>query len=401
MNARAVPLRPAGRVALVGLLGFGAAVGSGDLINLLVFFAPYAVVGALLVARRPRNPVSWLVLAIGFGFIPTSPPQDLDLAALEAGTASTRDFLLAWLATWGGGVGFLGHLALSLVFPTGRLPGGRWHGPAIALIAVEVGLLLLSATAPTLSFNPDLRPTPIVVPNRLAVLPDLPLWSLRPSADAISLLVILVLPAIGAGSMFVRLRHATGIERLQLRWLAAAIAFVVAGLAIGLGTFAISGDSFGGLGWIPAIVAYPCVPLAIGIAILRYRLYEIDRIISRTVGYLMVTALLVGVFAVVVVGLQALLASFTNSQGIPVAVSTLVVFALFQPLRRRVQSSIDRRFHRARYDAEQTQAAFAARLRHNVDLESLSTEIRDVLRATIAPASVGVWLRSEQPGSRR
>jgi len=147
-------------------------------------------------------------------------------------------------------------------------------------------------------------------------------------------------------------------------------------------------------------LAATSMPIAIGTAILRYRLYAIDRIISRTISYGLITAVLVGVFASVVVGLQAILARFTGGDTVPVAVSTLVVFASFQPLRRRVQSTIDRRFHRAHYDAERIQAAFAARLGNNVDLESLAVEVRTALDATIAPVWVGLWLRSRPGGDR-
>jgi uncharacterized membrane protein YidH (DUF202 family) len=367
-----------------------------------VFFVPYAAVGALLVTLRPGNPVSWLLLAMGFGFIPTSPPQDLDLAALEAGTASGRDFLIAWLSSWGGSLGFMGFLVLSLVFPTGRLPAGRWRGAAIALLAVDLALVLLSATAPSLSFNPDLRLNPIVVPNRLAVLPDLPLWSVLPTTDALSLLAVLVLPAIGACSMLVRYRHSSGVERLQLRWLTAAIGLVVIGVAIGLGVFAIFGGSLGVLGWIPALIAYLGVPLAIGIAILRYRLFDIDRIISRTLTYGLLTVLLVGVYAAGFALLQALLAPVTSGGGpVAVAASTLVVFALFQPLRRRVQTAMDRRFNRSRYDAQQTVTGFAAQLRDEVDLDRLRGELHTVVGRSLAPASVGIWLRPSERTAER
>jgi uncharacterized membrane protein YbhN (UPF0104 family) len=136
------------------------------------------------------------------------------------------------------------------------------------------------------------------------------------------------------------------------------------------------------------------MPVAIAVAILRYRLYEIDRIVSRTISYLIVTAGLVGVFAIVVVGLQAILASFTTGQGIPVAASTLVVFVMFQPLRRRVQSTIDRRFDRARYDGERTIASFAARLRDEVDLDSIIHDLRAVTGSTVQPGSASVWIRT-------
>ncbi len=393
MNTRPVALRPAGRLALAALVGLGAVVASIDL-STFVQFASYAAVGALLVTRRPRNTVSWLLLAMSFGFIGTTIPTDLDLVALQAGTASVRDFLIAWSVSWAGGVGFLGYVALSLVYPNGRFPAGRWRGPAIALIAVPGVLVLLAAMAPSISINPDGGLTSIRIPNRLAILPDLPLWRYAPRADSGGVLVIFVSLAIGVASMVVRYRRATGIERLQLRWLVAAIGFVVVALVFGLSCLVVFGGSLGVLGWIPAIIAYPTVPLAIGIAILRYRLYDIDRIISRTLTYGLLTVLLVGVYAAGFALLQALLAPVTRGGGpVAVAASTLVVFALFQPLRNRVQAAMDRRFNRSRYDAQQTVTGFAAQLRDEVDLERLRGELHTVVGRSLAPASVGIWLR--------
>jgi hypothetical protein len=144
------------------------------------------------------------------------------------------------------------------------------------------------------------------------------------------------------------------------------------------------------------LIAYAGIlatPIAIGVAITRYRLYEIDRIISRTIGYALVTSVLVIVFAGAVLGLQAVLEPLTGGNTVAVAASTLIVAALFQPLRRRIQSTVDRRFDRARYDGERTVAAFAARLRDQVELDSLETDLQGVVGQTVAPTSLGLWVR--------
>jgi hypothetical protein len=211
---------------------------------------------------------------------------------------------------------------------------------------------------------------------------------------------VLVLMAIGAGSLIVRYRGSTGILRLQLRWLVAAIAFVVVALAFGLTMLLVFGEALV-VGWIPAIVAYLTVPAAIGIAVLRYRLYDIDRIISRTISYGVVTATLVAVYAGVILLLQAPLGAVTGGDTVAVAASTLVAAGLFQPLRRRIQAATDRRFNRARYDGQRTAIDFAERLRDQVDLASLSGDIADVVEAALRPSSIGVWLRQPTSGPSR
>jgi hypothetical protein len=199
-----------------------------------------------------------------------------------------------------------------------------------------------------------------------------------------------------------RFQRSGGVERQQLKWfVAAAVVMTSALLVTGFFGFFVNDGPRNEWPLVLFALAATSLPIAIGIAILRYRLYSIDRIISRTISYGLITAVLVGVFATIVVGLQAILARFTGGDTVPVAISTLVVFVSFQPLRRRVQSTIDRRFQRAHYDAERTQAAFAARLRNNVDLESLSEEVRSVVAATIAPESVGLWLRPVHGGHGR
>ncbi len=193
--------------------------------------------------------------------------------------------------------------------------------------------------------------------------------------------------------MFVRLRRARGVERAQLRWLVWSMAFIVVGFIVGLVGDSIFVNGLGGAVWLPAIVAFCLPPVAIGIAILRYRLYEIDRIISRTISYGVVTLVLASLFVIVVLAAQAVLGPLTGSSTIAVAGSTLLVATLFQPIRRRVQRLVDRRFNRNRYDADRTVAAFAGRLRDEVDLEALRAEILATVSEAVEPSAVSLWLR--------
>jgi hypothetical protein len=293
----------------------------------------------------------------------------------------------------------VGYILLSLIFPSGQLPSGRWRRPAIAFIATCVALLVVTATAPSYAFNPDGRLVAIIVQNRLAIFSNLPPWSIFPT-DGSAILFVLALMAIGAGSLVVRYRRSTGILRLQLRWLVAAIALLVVGLAFFLGVLLV-GDALGLVTWIPAFVAYPAivaylaVPVAIGIAVMRYRLYDIDRLISRTISYGAVTATLVAVYAGVILLLQAPLGAVTGGDTIAVATSTLVAAALFQPLRRRIQGIVDRRFNRARYDAERTAATLAAELRDEVDPSRARSALLAAVDSAIKPQGVAVWIRGE------
>jgi len=205
---------------------------------------------------------------------------------------------------------------------------------------------------------------------------------------------IVVLVAAAAVSLLVRLRHARGTERQQLRWFAASIAFAVAAVAFGVTVSTLfPGSSETGLAWVLVILAFSATPIAVGLAVLRYRLYEIDRIISRTLGWALVTGLLGATFAGLVVGLQALSTRVTGGNTLAVAASTLVVAALFQPLRRRVQGAVDRRFNRARYDARHTTDTFARHVRNELDLGQLRSALIDTAGVAVRPVTATVWLR--------
>ncbi len=386
MNRHEPRVGLAGVVALGGLLVVGTFLATADPFT-LVFYLSYALVGAYLIIKRPRNIIGWLLVGIGFGFVSTTTSPDLDTAALLRGDATLRDTFTTWVNGWGGWATYVAFLALTTVVPGGRFPQGRGRRVAISLLAVGVVVVVLSAVAPTTSVNTD-GVTTIYVPNPVSVLPNLPLWSALHVAEWSGLVIVSAL-AIGVVQMVRRYRASSGIERQQLRWLVAAVAFVFAAVMTGLVSLAIFGDAIGGAAWIPAIIAYPTIPLAVGVAVMRYRLFEIDRIISRTIGWALVTGCLVAVFAGGVLALQAVLAGFTQGQTLAVAASTLVAFALFQPLRRRVQRAVDRRFDRARYDGERTAVAFAERLRDQVDLAELEADIAGTISATLRPTSTG------------
>ena len=230
----------------------------------------------------------------------------------------------------------------------------------------------------------------MTVPNPAALLPNLPIWGVvTPDTVILPIAVLMVAAAI---SVVVRHRRAAGIERQQLRWFSAALAFVVLAVVGGyiVGTLIPEiGDQ--GPQWL--------VPIAIGIAVLRYRLYDIDRIISRAIGYLVVTSVLVAAFALLVLGLTSVLEPLTGGNTLAVAGSTLVVAALFQPLRARVQRGVDRRFDRSRYDGERLLAALGERLRDEVDLAAIRGEVLATVDAAVRPSGPGLWLRRPDAGA--
>lgn len=390
-GGRVAPMSVPARLLLGVLLILGAVLAAIDPFT-LAFYASYAALGALLVVRRPRNAVGWLSLAIGASFIGTTVRGDLDVDRLVAGTAPLDQFLWAWIASWAGTLAFALIVALTVVFPHGRLPEGRWLRRVGAMLLVaSATTVVLAVLSPTVSFNPDGGPESMVIPNRFGLLGWLPIWAvLTPDLLFAPVIPILVVAMI---TIVLRYRQATGILRLQLRWLVAAVSFVVLAVLVGLSSIALLPEDPGVLAWIPAIIAYPCVPIAIAVAVLRYRLYEIDRLISRTIGWALVTALLVGVFVGTIVALQAVLAPFTNNDTLAVAASTLFAAALFQPVRRRVQDAVDRRFNRSRVDAQRAVDAFGAQLRDEVDLVTIRGRLIVVADRAVQPRSIGLWMR--------
>jgi hypothetical protein len=360
------------------------AILSSDIPAFVLATLSATTVGVLLASRRPRHPVGWLLLGLG-----------LPVALSGVATGYANYGLMArpgalpaadWAALYHG-VSVLAALAalqfVLLLTPTGSLPSPRWRWWAgVAAGSAVVAL----ATSLVLPFDPPYQayPNPLEIPALAGLL--------RPLSDLTWAVTALGLP-VGAASLLLRFRRARGVERQQLRWLvlAAALAAAVLAatlLALAVGLVGSTGDEVL-LGWMSAVVL-GLMPLATGAAILRYRLYDLDRIVSRTVAYGLLTVLLGGGYAVVVLGLGQLLG---RDSTLVVAGATLAVAALFQPARRRVQGAVDRRFNRRRYDAARTIQGFSTRLREQVDLDALTAELLVVADQTMQPTRVSIWLR--------
>jgi hypothetical protein len=351
-------------------------------IPLLVAAVSAATVGALVGSRRPAHPVGWLLLGLGLlvvvngvasGYVTyglVARPGALPAASYLAGIANGIEVL--WLAC----VGFI-----LLLTPTGSLPSPRWRWWARVAAAAPVLLVLLAAVDPQ-----PLAPEHPEVDNPLAV--PVPTGLLLAVA-AVAALIVLATLVGAAGSLVMRFRRARGTERQQLRWLAvgAALAAMALLVAVAAGAMGRDGVVLAALGTCVALL-----PLATGAAVLRYRLYDLDRILSRTLAYGLLTVLLGSGYASVVLGLGQLLGRDSN---LVVATATLAVAAVFQPTRRRIQALVDRRFNRRRYDAAQTIQAFSARLRQQVELDSLTGELLGVVEQTMQPTQVSLWLRPQ------
>ena len=355
--------------------------GVAAIILYLVGLASFTAVGALLCARVPENPIGVLLLAAGTVLV----------AAIAIGTYSDIGRLQVppwpgWeAARIVGDVTFIypfviAFIGVPLVFPDGHLPSPRFRWVVRITVADMVVWTLLGVLFDTGS-----------TPRTPA------LAFLAPVADVLQPFV-LVATLIGFGgsvlAVSLRFRHGTTVQRQQVKWLAADVAIAAILLLPALLLTDASPELSGTLSGF-AIIAMFALPIVIAIAILRYRLYEIDRLVSRTVGWAIVTGVLVAVFLGAVALLQAVLAPFTKENTIAVAASTLVAFALFQPLRRRVQRAVDRRFDRARYDGERTVQAFSGRLRHETDLAHASSALLATARDSVHPTSAGVWLRGD------
>lgn len=291
--------------------------------------------------------------------------------------------VIAWIAT----VSLLPALFLllptvGLLFPDGRLPGRRWRAPyAVCVALLGVGVVL-TTIGPWVPSQEQPVPNPFALPGLSTAISEI--------GGALASVAVFAGFGLAVAGMIGRFRRGDAMERAQLKWLLAAVTAMGIAFPISFATDIGPADLID----LGSVLVGALIPLAIGVAILRYRLYDIDRLISRSVSWAIVTGLLVAVFAAMVVGLQALLVDVTQGQTLAVAASTLVAFALFQPVRQRVQAVVDRRFDRARYDGERTAAAFAERLRDRVDLVGLEADLRRVAGETVRPASVDVWLRT-------
>jgi hypothetical protein len=365
------------RIAVLALVLAGLGIAIVDPFTLLLYVV-YLPVALVLTFRKPRNPVSWLVLLVAFGFLGTTTFPELDIEGLQRGSAALPDALGAWTSAWAGTATFACMFALVVVFPSGRLPSGRWRGPTVVALATIVVLLVLTALKPTLSVG--IEADGVEVQNPFAVLPDAPLWSIAP-VDVVSFVVVLGLLGAGVVSMFVRYRRAEGVERLQLRWLLAAVTATVIAVVFGLTTTTLFPEAMGDLGWLPALLAYAAIPVSIGVAVLRYRLYEIDRIVNRAVLYGSLTAILAGVFAAATAISQRVFIAMTGEGSeVIVILTTLGVATIYAPVRERVEAAVDRTF---KYD----QRVFGAYLDEVNSLLALTNPSRAAQRLAREVAS--------------
>jgi hypothetical protein len=348
-----------------------------------------ATVGAVVASRRPENPVGWLLCLSGVATSTSSFTSQYAIYALLAQPNSLpAGEAMAWIASWMLPIMNGVQVFYLLLFPTGRLPSRRWRWLAwltVAYILVGGVAAAFSPGAHLGSLGPIRNPLGI---EGLTQFYKAVLYTMSPA-----------LFIAAAFSLFVRLRRAVGVERQQLKWLA----YAAGGLAIVsiLVIVTIAIDTPRWYDWSANaifVVVIPGVPIAIGIAILRYRLYEIDVIINRTLVYGSLTAVLVALYFGGVATTQAILQALTGREELPqpaVVASTLVIAALFNPLRRRVQNLVDRSFYRRKYDAAKTLETFSAKLRDETDLDSLNSELLSVVRDTMQPEHLSLWLRPE------
>jgi len=349
---------------------------------LLLGFSAFMVVGALIVAHRPGNAIGWIFSAIALlAFTGQLANEYATYAYVTRPGSLPGAILAAWYASWSWFVVVALALVFTpLLFPTGRLLSPRWRPVAWLAGVTTVALTVLGALQANLDLVGDQ-----VIANPIGIAA---VENPEVSAVGAGLLILLVLViAVAFASLVIRFRRSRGAERQQLKW------FTYAGALLPLALLddylpAPVGDLVFGV-----VIVF--LPVAAGIAILRYRLYDIDRLINRTLVYGLLTALLAGVYggAVLILG-QAFGGVGGDPPSWAVAGATLAVAALIQPARRRIQTVVDRRFNRRKFDAAKTVEAFSARLRDEVDLEALSAELLAVVEQTIQPARASLWLRS-------
>jgi hypothetical protein len=356
----------------------------GFYLALVLAFTAFMVVGAVIVAHRPGNAVGWIFSAIGLlssAGVLTMEYAEYALVTRQGSLPGAA--LAAWFSWWWLPILGLIFIFTLLLFPTGRLPSPRWRPVAVAGGLAIATVTVLGAVQPTLKLQNE----EVYLPNPVGVAgaPD-------PETGALGAVLLGVLGACMVASVVsvvLRFRRSQGVERQQLKWFTYAAALILLAQLVTMTVLpeGVASDVLFGLS-----IAF--VPIAAGVAILRYRLYDIDRLINRTLVYAAVTAVLGAVYAGLVLALGWLFGGVGGElPSWAVAGATLAVAALFQPARRRVQALVDRRFNRRRYDAARTVEAFSARLRDQIDLDTLSAELLAGVEQTVEPTTVSLWLR--------
>jgi len=345
----------------------------------------FALVGSFIVRAEARNAIGWIFLSSGvllagvvaeFGYV--------DVAETRADSLPAIDWV-DWVGVWSFLLPvFIAPAVVAQIFPDGRPLPGRWRWLLWITVAIAVESVLASALDPT---TLDAYRFPFRLPERIGDASE----RLNNAGGAVLAPVVF---AASLAALVVRFRRSRGVVRQQMKWLAFAGAVPVSAFAL---SFLISPFFDDGplvdVVFITGFAGLMLIPVAVAIAILRYRLYEIDRVISRTLVYGLVTVVLGAAYVALVLAGQAVFASFAGGSNLAIAASTLVVAALFLPLRGRFQRLVDRRFYRRRYDAQRTLAAFGTRLREQVELDGLCSDLEAVVTETMQPAHVSLWLR--------
>ena len=384
-------------VYLLGLLSMvffsGALLKDLEGIAFTAAFGAFPAVGLIIVLKRPENPLGWVFCTIGL------------LAGMGLFSWSYSDYsyyvldeplpLALWIA-WAGSWFWYPLLASIVVLPLLLFPDGllsrRWRPVLSLALTLIVGVTLLAATTKTFVAGEDqVKRQQVELENPVGlwdtggrIVDDLPIFQAF-------WYVLLVLMLLGVLSLVLRFRRSRGRERLQMKWFTYSAAMMVVNLAIGSFIPSFDTSLVSGVIFVLTIAAFP---VTCGIAIVKHQLYEIDVIVNRTLVYGLLTAVLVGLYLGAVFLFQQIASGITADSDLAVAASTLLVAAVFRPLRVRVQAFIDRRFYRRKYDAQHTLESFSSRLRDEVDLDHLARDLSGVVRDTMQPAHVSVWLRT-------
>jgi hypothetical protein len=365
--------------------------GSAALVAVSLSLLTFGLVGALIAARLPANPIGWLLIAIGLSWATDSALEGyarygLQLHPGSLPGAAYANAVDAWM--WMVSISLMG-IFLFQLFPDGRPLSPRWR----VVMWISAGLLAVAVLAAALAPGRLTDATVSSARNPLGV-ESLPVLG---SIASLALSLTLVCIPLSTVSLILRYRRSHGTARLQLKWLVSATAAVVIVYAVVI-TLSTYPEGKAPL-WLMVlqdgtIVSFCVIPFAIGAAVLRYRLYEIDVIVRRTVVYAVLVTVLAAVYLTGVTALGWIGREATGASGtLAVTLSTLLVAASFQPLRTRIQAAVDRRFYRRRYDAERAASLFTSRLRGQVDLEALNRELLGVINDTVQPAHASLWLR--------
>jgi hypothetical protein len=377
----------------LGLLGNAAGLalgvadrhggGSPGEFLLWVVFAAYLVVGCLILARRPGNTIGWIFTTVGLLTMIAGLTEAYARYANAHPGSLPGSLVAIWIQNWIWSPTILLALVFPLLlFPTGRSLSPRWRPVTWLAVGLTAAYAVLGALSPTLQLL-----------NGRTVANPIGVTTINVDAGPLGAVLnglLLVVFFASISSLIVRFRRSQGVERQQLKW------FTYAGTLVLLAP--LTNSLLGNISYVLVIA----LPVAVGIAILRYRLYDIDRLINRTLVYGLLTALLAGVYVGVVLVLGQLFGRVgTDPPSWAVASATLAAAALFQPARRRIQALVDRRFNRRKYDAAKTVEAFSVRLRDEIDLDALTAELLTVVDHTIQPTRSSLWLRPSVPDSRR